>query len=343
MRALLFVAVLVSLAASGLAYNAHPAVLAYQGDVVMVGKVVDIAGEADAEFTTQSAGASHKGSSQKMTVEVGEVIKDSTGLVKPLAGKKTVVVWQEWPKTTKPDPARDTAPPASESDYLAKGGQYVLILQKIKDRDEYYLPNYHANRDSASSLDRYRVPADVEKWNWGKPAGGLQMAFFVRNDEKVITKIQPQPEAMVLFAVRNVSDKDVTIPLGPGSLHIIAEKGEAKVDPDLYAEVGKSRQVPVKQVAIKPGKIIFLSHLQQALVETSYVLPLERGEWALKVAFDAPAGAAATPPTSRPSATPKPKTASPKPSPASKPASQPAAAPVWSGRIESQAIKFTVK
>jgi hypothetical protein len=121
---------------------------------------------------------------------------------------------------------------------LKKGQRYLLMLQSMPKRDMLYLQPYpkRFRPDGDELVPRVRELADVEKWAWGKPEGGLQITI-------VIEAARPVPDAtghhvQTVVAIRNAGKTPLRVPIYMPDRQldvlVIDKDGKAESYPKLY-------------------------------------------------------------------------------------------------------------
>lgn len=263
-------------------------------------------------------------------LKVTEVIKADG--VKVVKGGKISVLGHAM------DPGRVGGPALSTDDLypeFKKGSSYVLLLRKMADRDQLYLPFYPtcAQKATRQAVARVRIAADVRKWAWGVVVNGLQIAcvprdrvFQLRGPGKIRRRGQwvvfPAPTAvyvMATVALRNTSDKPVTVNLYQWDKFLSAAGADAKgatITAELYTGMDRVRPTPMtdKNIAtVKPGEMIYIGPFGDGGYGAGLRLPAKPGEWAVRVAYT------------------------------SKRAKGPKDQPLWTGALQSGPVTITMK
>ena len=104
---------------------------------------------------------------------------------------------------------------------LGQNKSYVLLLHKLPEGDDYYVPASPAGYLAATreNINRVKKAADVDQWNWGKSVGGLQVSLLVNPQKVRVQKafvrvpggpihgvLQKRVRLEVVVAVRNTTD-----------------------------------------------------------------------------------------------------------------------------------------
>jgi hypothetical protein len=224
-------------------------------------------------------------------IKLDQVISDKGKLIKiEPADKSSPVILQAISDAAAPDTNQGRYFPR-----LKVGKTYVLFLQKLADRAEYFLPSRPEGCPEAdeAAIAAARKAADIDKWAWGKPSEGLQMAMIVSGTR--FTTVAGGADEVVRmhynFVLRNVSDKPLVVNLYyPDKLYSLQAKGpEGKsaahdFPVDMLARPGFN-QAMVHQ--LPPGGMVFLcptglSHGRGNVLE----LPLTAGKWTLQAAYE---------------------------------------------------------
>ena len=189
---------------------------AVNADRVVVGKVVGIAQPAKIEFAQPYGdGKSAPRWAATCMVEVSETLADRTAASGPAsAATRTATIKVLFDR---PDP--DAPPPTGGSPFYLdpqEGGEYVLLLQKMLQRDEFYLPARTACLQKAdpAAVAAVKAALDIDKWPWGETVAGLQLAAVVA---PLPYSDAPQglPDGsqrmMICLAMRNTSTKPIHV------------------------------------------------------------------------------------------------------------------------------------
>jgi hypothetical protein len=268
--------------------------LAQQSDLIVTAEAVSAGQPAEAEMTLPGASKPAKEWFRQYKVKVKDVIKPAGG-VKP--GQEIVVVAQA------PRPPKDGEPAPVVADgpqypSLQPGTNYVLLLRKFADKNEYLVPSYAKNYRPVTDEDVARVKraVDVAKWAWGKPVDGLQIAL-VPDRSTFQMPLTGRPRVAGVFvagvvALRNTSDKPITVNLYAGDryLSIAAVGGGAEaIDVDLYSwlAAARLRAFSVASTAsVDPGKVRFISSNGASDYGMTFRLNAGPGKWKLRTAYN---------------------------------------------------------
>jgi hypothetical protein len=307
-------------------------IIAAQGDLIVVGKVTAAAVPAEFERTVPGAGRPVKAWFTEYALAVTTVIKAPGDA--PVRKRVTVPVVARARPPRLPGLVMVDGPAYPS---LRKDSSYVLILRKLPgDEKGWYLPAYPKNFRPAekAAIRRVEAAADVDSWPWGKAVGGLQIALclsrhtatlpaggsvrrVVRKGRRVTERIPPQVYLLSAAALRNVSDRPVTVNLYPEDRFLsirAADKGGQTVEPDLYRWLERADLAafgPQYLRRIGPGELLFIGPNGPAPHGLGLRLPLKPGTWSVQAAYAA-----------------KRKGADPAP---------------WVGRIESRPVQVHVK
>jgi len=288
-------------------------IITARSELIVVGKVVGISIPVELTLKTPDSPRPIKAYFRKYRLKISQVITEN-GLpaAKTDASPKdrAIDIFVRVPR-----PQRAGGPRVFVSDQyfasLAPGESYVLILRKMPDKPEYYLPSYPKNYGLAKpeQVARIRRAALVDKWSWGPAVGGLQIALMPQQTSVQLRQIRrlvrdksgrmkPQfqgqsAQVRLVVALRNTSKKPISVSFYPGDrfLSITAKgPGGKTVKPDLYASLARMRLAPFgpKNVTtIEPGKLLFISPMGAADYGMSVNLDVAAGKWKLTASYTA--------------------------------------------------------
>ncbi len=164
------------------------------------------------------------------------------------------------------------------------GNSYMMVLNKLPGRTEYYLPSYFMNFKAATDpmVKEVEKLADMDSWPWGKSQSGLQLACMVISAYELGGEAGKDASVYACLAVRNVSDKPLAVNLYDDDkcLQITATSDAGAFSTDFYNF--KSRQ-PTEfdadnTVVVKPGGIIFIGPTGPADHGLGFQMPLRPWE-----------------------------------------------------------------
>lgn len=194
-----------------------------------------------------------------------------------------------------PEPSNKLNPPAGDvfTLDLKKDDSYVLILQKMPGRDEYYLPSRAVNAWPAdkASIERVTKAADHDKWPWGEKSDGLQMAVFATPlpfSDLPTGKPDGSQRYMLNFVLRNKSDKPVKVWLYPldvtNQAQATDEKGQtAKMQENRVENLQLPPRQRYSETVLQPGQMLFFDIFGKTDGASFWsVIMLKPGRWTLK-------------------------------------------------------------
>ncbi|MCP4379680.1 MAG: hypothetical protein GY794_26365 [bacterium] len=285
-------------------------IVATRGDLIVIADVTDSEQAAQLELKFPGTPKATTAWAVKYKLNVTRVIRENGKMLAKTdakAGKREISIFLIAPKPQLP------GTPRLESHFtpLKVGQPYVLILQNMPDKPEYFLPAHPRNRCSVSDKNIARVEkaADITKWPWGKADSGLVTAMipsvssvqlrqkysfvrgangkFIRKPKEVIAYMP------CLIALRNITKKPLSVSLYPNDkfLSITARNAKGKsVKVDLYQYLNNPalRIVPFGPQHIKtiaPGEMLFIQARGLASDGTVVKLKLPAGDWKFKVEY----------------------------------------------------------
>jgi len=184
---------------------------------------------------------------------------------------------------------------------LRVGQSYVLVLEAIEGKSEYWLPAYFKNFRPAQPEEIAPIvrAADVDKWAWGPGVNGLEIALVpVHTEFKVQLQparkgAPPQPKAYIqaTVALRNASDQPITVNLYPEdrflSMTAFGPDGQT-MSPDWYKQLAVMDMPafgPRFLQTIPPKGILFVEPMGPGEYGLGVTLPLTAGGWKLQAAY----------------------------------------------------------
>jgi hypothetical protein len=189
---------------------------------------------------------------------------------------------------------------------LKVGQKYLLILRTMDKREEYYLPSYPKNlarAGDAAAVKRIEAACAVEKWAWGKPAKGLQLALVPDDDSVFLARTRRNgKESMTagirrVFALRNAGKKPIKVSVWPGHRYLkltVAGPGGKSVSADLYERLGVAKIKPFDKEVVRtiaPGRILFVQPMGEDKHGGMNRLELAPGKWRFTARYSVEAGA----------------------------------------------------
>jgi hypothetical protein len=155
-----------------------------------------------------------------------------------------LTVWAEKPlPPQKPGQLRPLMADGPAYPELRDGRRYLLLLRKLPDEAGYMAqPGFADVRlldgsdGSKAWLARMRKAANIEKWAWGAPVDGLQIAFVPDATEICLHRYRPAGKTeqvraerlMFTTVMRNVSDRPITVNLYPqDEILVLLDGGQA--------------------------------------------------------------------------------------------------------------------
>lgn len=272
----------------------NPEMRAWTADLIVVGKIVKLGDAEELDLKLPFRDKAGTWSFVTYTVEVKEVIAlralPADGSPAKPAGAPakggTVRVLTSAYAVAADKPIQFKGLPIRHDSEPVVGQTYLLILYRLTGRTEYYLPANAGYWDSpdAQNIKAIRSLLDTSKWPWGKAESGLQIALFAPSEAEMRLGGAPMNVAV---ALRNASDKPVTIVLNPMDMpmSLSATGADGKPVPiKLYAG-------PCKEPAggwrrkLEPGDVVFIKPLGLATEMTLVTAGIGEGKWTLHAEF----------------------------------------------------------
>ncbi len=165
------------------------------------------------------------------------------------------------------------------------GKSYMMILSKLPDRTEYYLPSYFLNfkADADPMVKEVEKLADLDSWPWGKEQNGLRMACMMMSAYVTPGGTGDRAFCFACVAVRNVSDKPLAVNLYDNDkcLQITATSDAGAFSTNFYNF--KSRQPAdfdaSNTVVVNPKAMVFIGPTSLGDRGLGFRLPLDPGKY----------------------------------------------------------------
>ena len=273
---------------------------AVRSDVIVAGRVDGVAEPEKMRLCVPGSKEAAEGMFLTCRLTVREVLKDTAEEAGRVKGGQAVTFLTPAAKAGG-DEKVQAAPKA--------GTSQVLLLRRLEGREELYLPDVPSCRhqDDPQAVARVREAMRTDLWGWGEAVGGLQVGLAPLPKAFPLTMevhrrrgldgtwkvkmVRPPARIEPVVAIRNVSDKPVSVSLHPGdwslSLQCAGPEGK-KVVREVSEAPGESKPFDGDAVAtIGPGQVRFLAG--GGLVDESVPLSsvLGDGAWAVKAVFTA--------------------------------------------------------
>ena len=259
----------------GFARPTPPHILIERSDLIVVAKVVSVSKAVEDEITISAGSKPLKGYYRTYTVQISKSLYINLG--KDVKVPKTIEVIMAASKPGKGVQGLREIP-------LVEDRTYCLDLKKLPDKNSfYYQMDYYFLPDKVAQIKKL---ADTKKWAWVDKSR-LQLAA-VQLKQK-FTAFDGKAYVHVMAAVRNTSDKSITLDLSPRlkALSIVLMNdtgGVAKAD-DLYKDVKKLPDDKRNLYNLAPGKIVFLGPAGLARNGLWGEVKKAEGQWKLYLAF----------------------------------------------------------
>jgi len=182
---------------------------------------------------------------------------------------------------------------------VQRGPQYVLVLRRFADREEWFLPFewQHYQQASAPMIDQLVKAADVSAWPWGTPAGGLQVAIIckftrwphtVRGRETIFFR--------TYVALRNASRRPIAVNLSAKDAPLWIEARDphgraVRADPYRAVRVRMRDDLPEGTLTLAPGEAAFVSVSGAKAEQIEATLDLPVGPWTVQAGIEGPPAA----------------------------------------------------
>lgn len=275
-------------------------VAGHNADVVVTGKVIEVFKPEQTEIKLPGQDKAAKGTFAKYKIEVDKVLKkpvaakDAKEDKQPEFPKTIEIVTQSMQMEAMPMPMPMPAPQllpggnggamlmqqiapgdvvvgrpiAIAPGYiggvtLEKDQSYILFVQKLPDRNDYFADSQDkvlpADKETVAKAEKALA---MDKWAWGKEVSGLQMALVCPDQMQsfaMANKDGGRGSLMVAFAIRNVSKEDIVLNTDPAdkTLNLQVKAGDKDTSVNLYQYAGKeTTSYPI--VEIKPGQTVFV-------------------------------------------------------------------------------------
>lgn len=184
-------------------------VLAYKGELIVVGRVLEVGRPAEQELSLPGGARPVRGWFAACKVRIERVLKEVVAKPKKKepAAESEATETPEAPTTTPAAGAtiavlaRSARPSrrgigmlsrdARKYPRLVAKSRYVLMLRRLPGRPQYYLPSEGRNYRPALRTEIAKVEraAGVDNWPWGEQLGGLRLALVLT---RPIVEYQPQ-------------------------------------------------------------------------------------------------------------------------------------------------------
>ncbi|MFP4353509.1 MAG: hypothetical protein ACLFUJ_00180 [Phycisphaerae bacterium] len=182
------------------------------------------------------------------------------------------------------------------------GQKYLVVLQKIENVDELFLPvdGVHFRPANDRTIAEAKLMVNPERWSWGRSDdSGLQLGLIIRQPEVRIYKVAGQDRQFaslnVMVMLRNTGDKPVRLSLHPDQkpIKLLAMDDEGTVvEASPYA--GK-KQISLAygsvlpkyiQHELAPGEFTCLGPMGLSPYGMAVQIPVKAGKWKLFAIFD---------------------------------------------------------
>jgi hypothetical protein len=300
--------------ASGQGFLSDPPLefLVGRSELVVVAKVVKVEDAGELKIAAPDERKPAQGRFTRYTLAVSEVIREEKAAAPrdPNAAPSPA---------TQPAPRRISilakTPPVAIRGQMPDGGywvdlredqSYILLLRRLPDRQEYYLPLHPMNSRPAAKqeVDKVKKAAEFSSWPWGKSVDGLQIALLMNRTQARLQKswvrvpggpAQGVPQTTARFemvlALHNLSDKAIRVDLHPTGEFLKLQAADANgkaLSLDLYAEVRKTAvgsAIEPYSREIAPGRVLFVVAEGEAKEATVLQPQMTPGKWTFKASY----------------------------------------------------------
>jgi hypothetical protein len=262
-----------------------------KADDIVVGEVTAIGKPVEMELENSDFPAPHKGWYHTFTVKVTRRLLP----VPPAANADKTTSQASGEKSPKDEVIETITmcadPSGAQSVQTAYhsalvGNSYLMLLNKLPGRGEYYLPSYPMN--FRPDTDRYvkevqrLVAAGIDSWAWGKPVDGLQVGVYLFAHYNYGGGNQSSVAASVVL--RNTTDKPLAVNLYDVDkyLEITATSADGKVvHSDFYSVTNLTAtkyDTAVNTIVIAPKAKIFIGSAGRA-DRINWSIPVGPGQY----------------------------------------------------------------
>jgi len=282
--------------------------LVAESDLVAVVSVTEAGPPAEMTLKVPDQARPAKGWFQRFKGTVTRTLRDAaaataapaeTAPAAPTAEPRTI----EWLAPCA-EPAKPGAPVLHVADGpawpdLKVGTAYVLILRRLPDRREYFLPAYPKNFRTAVEKNVAEVEAfaDVDAWPWGEETGGLRVALVPSSPTATLYPARtgtPTVQVQVTVALRNTTAGPLAVNLYEWDRHltvyVVAVDGAAvKYDMYSYLEQSRKRKQPFGPDAVEvipAGEMLLIGPAGATKYGLGLHLPLTAGKWNIQAAYE---------------------------------------------------------
>jgi hypothetical protein len=172
------------------------------------------------------------------------------------------------------------------------GDSYLIILDKLPGRGEYYLPAYSMNFRPAADAGVKEVgklaAAGIDSWSWGKALNGLQIGLYLFDRHNIGGGPNSFMEASIVL--RNTTDKPLAVNLYEDELYldVTAAAGDGKVIHSSFYNWRRHIPAPfdaaVNTVVIEPKGKVFIGSKGRANT-IKWAMPLNPGKYDFQVSY----------------------------------------------------------
>ena len=190
---------------------------------------------------------------------------------------------------------------------LEKGKTFIVSAFVLPGREELYVPYFGGYRLEASddSVKQVQAALDTDKWAWGKAVGGLQLAVLGPTDMEasyppvmVVKGIKGlNNNILTAYALRNASDKPVTIPLRQmlASLELTATGGGTTAAANAWFDGSPRGTEPAEKLEVPAGAVILLGPKGPTRFAANAIIIMQYGSVSFRATMSAENDAASQP------------------------------------------------
>jgi hypothetical protein len=190
---------------------------------------------------------------------------------------------------------------------LEKGKKFIVSAFVLPGREELYVPYFGGYRLEATddAVKDVQAALDTDKWAWGKASGGLQLAVLAPTDMQasyppimVVKGVKGLNNSILTsYALRNASDKPVTIPLKQmlASMELTATGGGTTAAANAWWDASPRGTEVAEKLEVPAGAVILLGPKGPTRLAGNTVIIMQYGSVYFRATMSAENDAATQP------------------------------------------------
>jgi len=271
-------------------FGSPPRVLAYQADVIFVGKITSLSSPRKIRVTLPGASKPVERFYSRSQALVSRVLKPPAAECGVKVRKGTRFRFEVLALYS----GRGSKTSASAyRPALYQGMRHLLLLRRLPDSGRWILPygNQHYPVPTADRLKAFTDALRLETWPWGPAKGGLQVAMICKWTQwSHMIRGRSTIFFRTFLALRNASRKPLTVNLRPDDAPLWIEARSATgqaVRADVYRSL-KWRlkgEWPKPAEPIPPGQAIFVCTMGEGAIQVEATMDLAPGPWTVYAGY----------------------------------------------------------